>query len=131
MPLGTEVGLGPGDFVLDGDWYDGGRRRPIRHCVRWGLSPPLQEGGGAPQFSVHFYCGQAAGWIKMPLDTEVNLGPGDVVLDRIAAPPKRDTVLIFGSCLLWPNGWMGEDATLYGSRPQHRPHCFRQGPSSP
>ena len=25
----------------------------------------------------------------MPLDTEVNIGPGDVVLDGVAAPPKR------------------------------------------
>ena len=25
----------------------------------------------------------------MPLGTEVNLGPGDVVLDGVAAPPKR------------------------------------------
>jgi len=28
-----------------------------------------------------------AGWIKMPLAMEVNLGPGDVVLDGVAAPP--------------------------------------------
>ena len=28
-----------------------------------------------------------AGWIKMPLGTEVNLGPGDVVLDGVTAPP--------------------------------------------
>jgi len=28
-----------------------------------------------------------AGWIKMPLGTEVNLGPGDVVLDEVAALP--------------------------------------------
>jgi len=35
----------------------------------------------------HVYCGQMAGWIKMPLGTEVNLGPGDVVLDGVAAPP--------------------------------------------
>jgi len=27
----------------------------------------------------------------MPLGTEVNLGPGDVVLDGVAAPPKRGT----------------------------------------
>jgi len=31
----------------------------------------------------YVYCGQTAGWIKMPLGTEVNLGPGDVVLDRV------------------------------------------------
>ena len=32
-------------------------------------------------------CGQMAGWIKMPLGTEVGLGPGDVVLDGDPAPP--------------------------------------------
>jgi len=34
------------------------------------------------------YCGQTAGWIKMPLGTEVDLGPGDTVLDRDPAPQK-------------------------------------------
>ena len=28
----------------------------------------------------------------MPLGTEINLSPGDVVLDGVAAPPKRGTV---------------------------------------
>ena len=32
-----------------------------------------------------------AGLIKMPLGMEVNLGPGDIVLDGVAAPPKRGT----------------------------------------
>jgi len=31
----------------------------------------------------------------MPLGMEVNLGPGDVVLDGVAAPPKRDTTPSF------------------------------------
>jgi len=70
MPLGTKVGLGPGDFMFDGD------------------PAPLRKQGTAPtQFLAHVYCGQTAGWIKMPLGTEVNLGPGDVVLDGVAAPP--------------------------------------------
>jgi len=43
----------------------------------------------------------------MPLSTEVNLGPGDVVLDGVAAPPKSPQVL--GSCLFWTNGWMDDD----------------------
>ena len=91
MPLGMEVGLSPGDFVLHGDiasppqkgakppifgpcllwpngcmdedatWYEG-RPRPTRHCIRWGRSsPPLK-------------------WHSLPL--------------------------IFGQCPLWPNGWM-------------------------
>ena len=33
------------------------------------------------------YCGQTVEWIKMPLGTEVDLGPGDTVLDRNPAPP--------------------------------------------
>jgi len=38
-------------------------------------------------FSAHFYCGQTAGCIKMPLGTEVCLGPGHIVLDGDPAPP--------------------------------------------
>jgi len=65
MPLGTEVGLGPGHIVLDG-----------------APSAPLPRNGTAiPHFAPHVYCGQTAGWIKMPLGTEVGLGPGPIVLD--------------------------------------------------
>jgi len=39
VPLGTEVGLDPGDIVLDGD-------------------PAPQRGAALPQFSTHVYCGQ-------------------------------------------------------------------------
>jgi len=35
------------------------------------------------------YCGETAGWIKMPLGTEVGLGPGDIVLDGNPAPPQK------------------------------------------
>jgi len=31
----------------------------------------------------------------MPLGTEVNLGPGDVVLDGVADPPKKGTAPSF------------------------------------
>ena len=54
MPLGMEVALGPGEFVLHG-----------------GASPIL----------AHVYCRQTAGWIKMVLGIEVGLSPGDFVLD--------------------------------------------------
>ena len=48
---------------------------------------PTQKKGRAPtHFFAHVYCGETAGWIKMPLGTEVNVGPGDVVLDGVAAP---------------------------------------------
>jgi len=35
------------------------------------------------------YCGQTVGWIKMPLGTELGLGPGDIVLDWHPAPPAK------------------------------------------
>ena len=52
-------------------------------------------------------CGQMVGWITMPLGTEVDLGPGHIVLDRDPAPlTERGTAApaVFGPCLLWPNG---------------------------
>ena len=33
--------------------------------------------------------------------------------------------------VLWPNGWMDQDATWHGGRSRPRPHCVRWGPSSP
>ena len=58
MPLGKVVGLGPGHIVLDGD-------------------PASLPKGAHPQFSAHIRCGQMAAQIKMPLNMEVGLGPGD------------------------------------------------------
>ena len=51
----------------DATWY-GDRPRP--YCVRWGPSSPAKKEHN-PQFSTHVYCGQTAGWIKMPLGTYV------------------------------------------------------------
>jgi len=111
-------------------WY-GGRPWPKRLCVRWGPSSPRKKGGTAPtQFLVHVYCGQTAGWIKMPLGTEVNLCPGDV-LDGSQLSLKGAQPSVFGSCLLWPNGWLDDDATWYGSRPRPKAHCVKREPSSP
>ena len=82
MKPGTQVGLGPGHIVLDGDaapplqrgtspnfgpyllrpngcmdqdaiWY-GGRPRPRRHCVRWRPSSPLPKKGAEPLISDPF-----------------------------------------------------------------------------
>ena len=47
--------------------------------------------GHSPQFSVHVYCGQTAGWIMTPLGTEVGLGPGHSVLDGLSALHERGT----------------------------------------
>jgi len=65
------------------------------------------------------YCGQTVEWIKMKLDLEIGLDPGYIVLDGDLAPPpsKGHSPPIFGPCLLWPNGWMYQDATSCGGRP--------------
>ena len=65
MPLGTEVGFGLRDIVLDGD-----------------TAPPPMKGN-------NIRCDQTAGWTKMPLDMEVGLGPGDFVLDGDPSPPQK------------------------------------------
>ena len=115
MKLGMQVGLGPGHIVLDGEQL------------------PIPQRGTAPtQFSAHICWSQMAAWIKMPLGMEVGLGPGDFVLDRDPAPSaKRGTAPppIFGPCLLWPNGWMDQDGTWHGGRPQPSGLCVRWGPS--
>jgi len=65
MPLGTEVGLGPGHIVLDGTQLSSPKKlvqTPIfGPCLLW-----------------------PNGWMikKMPFGTEVDLGPGDIVLAR-------------------------------------------------
>jgi len=64
MPLGVEAGLGPGDFVLDGD----------------AAPTPSQKEDTVPDFG-HVYCHQTAIWINMPLGREVGFGPRDIMLD--------------------------------------------------
>jgi len=44
-----------------------------------------------------------AGLMKTPLGTEVDLGPGHIVLDGVPAPAKgAQQPPLFGPCLLWP-----------------------------
>ena len=50
--------------------------------------------GTATHFSARIYCGQTAEWIKMPLGTDVGLGPGHIVLHGDPAP-QRGTAPIF------------------------------------
>ena len=109
ISLGMEVGLGPGDFVLDGD--------PASLSKR-GRSPP-------PKFLAHVYCGQTAGWMKLVLGMGVGLSPGDFVLDGDPAlpSPKGAQPPIFGPYLLRPNGCMDQGVTWYGGRPRPRRLC--------
>ena len=93
--VAIEVGLGPGQIVLDGD----------------PAPPPKMD--TASQFSAHVCCGgQTAAWIKMPLDTEVDLGPGDTVLDGdLLSQMRGQSTPNFGPCLWWQNCCMDQDET--------------------
>jgi len=69
-PNSWMVGLGPGNIVLDTD----------------PASPPPRGTALTPNFVC---CGQTAGWMKMPLGTNVSLDPGRIVLHGEPAPlPK-------------------------------------------
>ena len=50
------------------------------------LPPQKKAAEPPPQFSAHFYCGQTAACIKMPLGMEVSLSSGDFVLDGDPCP---------------------------------------------
>ena len=68
----------------------------------------------------------------MQLGVELGLGPGDFVLDGDPAPliKRGGAPQIFCPCLLWSNGWMDQDRTWHGGRPQpRRPFDARWRPS--
>ena len=98
MTLGMEVGLGPGDFVFDGD----------------PATPRTEDAPSSSHFLAHVYCGQTAGWMKTPLGTEVDIGPGHTVLDRVPALRERGTAAphILDPCLLWPRSRISATAEL-------------------
>jgi len=147
-----EVGLSPGDFVLDGD------------------APPLPKKGRSPRTFAHVFSGQTAAWIKMPLGTELGLGLRDIVLDGEPAPPPLEghnrqfsanvrcgwTIKIplgnvglspgisvfdgdpatprkrhihrhpiFDPCLLWRKGWMDQHVTWYEGERRPRRRCVK------
>ena len=98
MAFGTEVGLGLRDIVFDVD-----PATPRKKGIRT-LS----------QFLAHVYCDQMAGWMKTPLGTEVDLGPGHIVLDGVLAHAKgaQRPPPLFGPCLLSPRSPISATAEL-------------------
>jgi len=74
-------------IVLDGD--------PAAHPER-GTAPIFSP----TQFSTHVCYGQTAGWIKMPLGTEIGLGPGHTVKWEEASSPKMGTAPNFSPMLI-------------------------------
>jgi len=101
-PLGMEVNLSLGDFVLD------------RHPAPPIFGPCLLRPNGCMDQYATCYGGRPQ--------------PRGLLLDgNPASSPKRgrSPSAIFGSCLLWPNGWMDQDGTWHGVGPSSRPHCAR------
>jgi len=95
MQLGMEVGLGPGDCV----------RRGSSPLHKKGSEPtPEKKGTSISQFLAHVYCGETAGWMKTPLRTEVDLGPGHIVLDGVPALRERG---IAAPPLFWTHVYCG------------------------
>jgi len=72
----------------DATCYEGGPG-PRPHRARWGTSSLPKRDTATPGFSVHVYCGQTAGWIRIAFGTEKGLGPGNIVLDRDRAPLRK------------------------------------------
>ena len=118
----------------DATWY-GGRPRPTWHCVRWGPSFPSPKGTQPPDLRPMSVVAKRLDGLRCHLTTWYGGRPRPRRrCDRwghSTAPLKGAEPPVFGPCLLWPNGWMDEDATWCRSRPRPRPHCFRRGPSSP
>ena len=71
MPLGMQVGLGLRDIVFDVD-----------------PATPRKKGTPTPTQCLAPVRRHKAGWMKTPLGTEVDLGTGHIVLDRVPAPAK-------------------------------------------
>jgi len=74
----------------DAAWYRG--RPGLGHIALDVERAPPPQKGAQPSFLAHGCCGQTVGWIKMPLDMEVGLGPGHIVgpshpLAKWAQPP--------------------------------------------
>ena len=78
MPLAVAVGLGPGHIVLDGN----------------PSTPPPKRGHSSPPtfWPMSTVAKRLDGSIiKMPLGTEVGLGPGDIALDGDPVPHEEGT----------------------------------------
>jgi len=86
---------------------------PLGMEVLDGVAAPHKR-GTAPQFLVHVYCGQTTLRMKTPFGTEVDFGPGHIVLDGVPALHERVTGAppLFGPCLMWPRSPISVTAAL-------------------
>jgi len=79
----------------------------------WTQLPPELGHTHPTEFLAHVYCDQMAGWMKTPPATEVDLGPGHIVLDVVPAPAKgAGQPSLFGPCLFCPRSPISATAVL-------------------
>jgi len=116
----------------DATWY-GSRPQPRRLCVRWGPSFPSPKGAQSPQFWPMSVVAKRRDGLRWHLVWRQASAQATLCsVGTQLTPEQRHTHHhpVFGPCLLWPNGWMDEDANWCGSWPRPRPHRIRRGPSS-
>jgi len=77
--------LWPRSWLDQGGTWHGGETWSRPHCARWRPSSPIQKGDSAPIFGPFLL------WMKTPLGTEVDLGPGHFVLDGFQGIRERGT----------------------------------------
>jgi len=81
----------------------GGRPRPTRHRVRCGPATRRKKHTHPnPIFDPCLLWPD--GWMKTPLGTEIDLGPGHIVLEgsKLLRKDHSSPPPLFGPCLLWP-----------------------------
>jgi len=71
MPLGTEVGLNPGDIVLQGTQLSNGK-----------VHSPL------PHFSAHVYCGQTVAYISATTELLFQIRVGPQIFEDFRTGPE-------------------------------------------
>jgi len=112
MPLGTEQGVDQGDIVLDGDpdLTAEGAQQPHFCSLRTPASI---------QTASHVYCGQTAGWIRMPLGRHrprprrhcVRRGPAPPT-QKGAQQPHLSAHVYCGQTAEWIRIQLGTDVSL-------------------
>jgi len=160
MKLGTLVGLGPADFVLDGNpglpslkggaalspifgpcplwqngWMDQGGTWhgdgpwSRTHCAR-ASQLSSQKGGEAPSpifspfvFWPYLVRPNMAGWMKISLDMEVGISPGNFVLHGDPAHPVQKGHSFRPMSIVAKRLYIS-DTTWHGGRPQPRRHFW-------
>ena len=117
--------LWPNDCTDQDETWQAGRPRPWPHCVRGGPRTPSPK-GHSPNFQPISVIAKLLDGSRCHLVGRRPRPKRHCVRwpwgAQLPLPKKGVEPPIVGLCLLWPNGWMYQDATWYGGRPRPRPH---------